>query len=395
MEFRMRRRLNQADIATMAPGMHLDSDGLYLQVSGPESRSWIYRYTLQGRERWHGLGSARDVTLAAARKARDKARALVRSDRIDPVAERRRERQANNANVVTFRKAAEAFIAAQAHNWRNAKHADQWAGTLKAHAYPIIGDTTVAEISRADIIRVLEPIWTRTPETARRIRGRVQAILDWCIARGDRPEGENPASRGPLVRGLPKQPKNNGHHAAMPYTEVPAFMEELRSREGVAALALEFTILTGARTNEVLGAKWDEIDRVAATWTVPVARMKAGRPHRVPLADGALSVLDRAKSHHAELLFPNPHGRPLSNMAMLKLLGRMGRGQYTTHGFRASFRTWAAEEVDFDRDVVEAALAHVVSDKTEAAYQRGTLFGKRRKLMEAWAACCMRDANVK
>jgi len=369
------------------PGMHLDGDGLYLQVSGPESRSWIYRYAIRGKERWHGLGSARDVTLAVARKARDKARAVVRSDRIDLVAERRRERQANSAKVVTFRKAAEAYIAAQAHNWRNAKHADQWTSTLRAHVYPVVGDMPVAEIARSDIIRVLEPIWIKTPETARRVRGRIQSILDWCIARGDRPEGENPASRGPLVRGLPKQPNNGGHHAAMPYNEVPAFLKDLRSREGTAALALEFAILTAARTSEVLDARWEEIDRIAATWTVPAARMKSNRPHRVPLSDAALSVLERAAGQ-GELIFRNAKSRPLSNMAMLKLLGRMGKGEFTTHGFRASFKTWASEETDFDRDTVEAALAHVVSDKTEAAYQRGTLFGKRRKLMEAWADYC-------
>jgi integrase len=370
--------------------MHPDSDGLYLQVSGPESRSWIYRYVLRGKERWHGLGSARDVTLAAARKARDKARALVRSDKIDPVAERRRERQAADTKVVTFRKAAESFIAAQAHNWLNAKHADQWTSTLRAHAYPVIGDMSVTEVTRSDVIQVLDPIWIKTPETARRVRGRIQSVFDWCIARGDRPEGENPASRGPLVRGLPKQPNKGGHHAAMPYSEVGAFLKDLRSREGMAALALEFAILNAARTSEVLGARWDEIDRVAAAWTVPAARMKSNRPHRVPLTDAALSVLQRtaAASFQGELIFPNARNRPLSNMAMLKLLGRMGKGEFTTHGFRASFKTWASEETEFDRDTVEAALAHIVGDKTEAAYQRGTMFGKRRRLMEAWAEYC-------
>jgi integrase len=379
-----RGRLVQSDIFSRGPGMHPDGQGLYLQVVGRNSRSWIYRYWLRGKERWHGLGSVRDVSLAAARKARDKARAQVRSDRIDIVAERRRERQTNGAKIVTFRRAASDFIAAQTSHWRAG---DQWTTSLKSHVYPVIGDLPVAEIARADVIRVLDPIWLRTPETARRVRGRIQAILDWCVARGERAEGENPASRGPLLRGLPKQPSEGRHHPAMPYAEIPSFLKELQSRGGMAALALEFTILTAARTGEALDATWDEIDFVAATWTVPASRMKSGRPHRVPLTDAAVAVLERSKGH-PELAFPNERGRPLSKIAMRRLLARMGHDAYTTHGFRASFKTWASEETEFDRDTVEAALAHIVGDRTEAAYQRGTMFGKRRKLMEAWAAYC-------
>jgi integrase len=383
----MRGKLTQAGVPLLGPGFHHDGDGLYLQVHGPQSRSWIYRYGVKGKQRWYGLGSARDVTLAAARKARDKARAQVRSDKIDIVAERHRERQIANATSMTFRKAAESFIAAQEHNWRNNKHSAQWRGSLATYAYPSLGEMPVATITRADVIRTLEPIWLKKPETARRVRARIQSILDWTIARGDRPEGENPASRGPLVRGLPKQPTNGrSHYAAMPYSEVPAFLKELRSREGMAALALEFVILTAARTNEVLGARWDEIERVDGTWTVPASRTKSGRPHRVPLTDAAFSVLDRAKGQ-GEFIFSNK-GRPLSNASMLKVLGRMGKGDVTTHGFRSAFRTWVSEETEFDRDTAEAALAHVVSDKTEAAYQRGTLFGKRRELMKAWADYC-------
>jgi integrase len=385
-EEKMRGKLTQADISLLGPGFHHDGDGLYLQVHGPRSRSWIYRYGVKGKQRWLGLGSARDVTLASARKARDKARAQVRSDKIDIVAERHRERQIASATSMTFRKASEAFIAAQEHNWRSNKHSAQWRASLATHAYSYLGEMPVATITRADVIRVLEPIWLKKPETARRVRGRIQSILDWTIARGDRPEGENPASRGPLVRGLPKQPTNGrSHYAAMPYSEVPAFLKVLRSREGMAALALEFAILTAARTNEVLRACWNEIDRVDGTWTVPASRMKVNRPHRVPLTDAAFSVLDRAQQQ-GELIFPGAKGRPLSNASMLKVLGRMGKGDVTTHGFRAAFRTWISEETDFPRDLAEAALAHVVSDKTEAAYQRGTLFGKRRRLMEAWAA---------
>jgi len=382
-------KLTQAQVATLGVGRHADGRGLYLQVSGPESRSWIYRYELNGRERWLGLGSARDFTLAAARKARDKARVQVRNDKVDVVAEKRRERQAEAGRGMTFQVATESFIAGQAHGWKSAKHAAQWASTLKTHAYPIIGNLPVSEITRADIIRVLEPIWRRTPETARRLRGRIQAILDWCIARGDRPEGENPASRGPILRGLPKQPNGRKHHPAMLYGEVAAFLKQLRQREGTAALALEFAILTAARTSEVIGARWGEINRMDQAWEIAGERMKAGRPHRVPLTDAAMSVLDRAANQgQSDLIFPNAKSRPLSNMALLATLRRMNRGDVTTHGFRSAFRTWVSEETDFDRDTAEAALAHVVADKTEAAYQRGSLFGKRRKLMEAWASYC-------
>jgi integrase len=383
-----RGKLTQADVVALPPGRYADGDGLYLQVAGPERRSWIYRYALNGKQRWHGLGSARDVTLAAARKVRDKARALVRTDKVDPVAERQRQRRQSiaDANIVTFRKAAETFIAAQQGQW-TANHAEQWAVSLRAYAYPFIGDMPVAEITRADVIRLLDSIWIRIPETARRVRGRIEAILDWAIARGDRPEGENPASRGPILRGLPKHQNGKRHHPAMPYGAVPAFLKELGQREGMAALALHFAILTAARTGEVRGARWAEIDRVDGTWTVPAERMKTNRPHRVPLTDAALSVLDRA-ANQSGFIFPSTSGKPLSNMALLKLLGRMGKGEFTVRGFRSAFRTWVAEETEFDGNASEAALAHIVGDKVEAAYRRGTLFGKRRRLMEAWAAYC-------
>ena len=259
---------------------------------------------------------------------------------------------------------------------------------LRMYTYPIIGDLPVSEITGADVIRVLDPVWLKTPETARRVRGRIQAVLDWCVARGERPEGENPASRGPLLRGLPKQPNGTRHHPAMPYADVPDFLRELQASGGMSARVLEFAILTAARAGEAFGARWDEIDFVAATWSVPASRMKAARAHRVPLTDAALAVLNRSKGQHPELVFPGARGRPLSSVTMRRLLGRMRYGQYTPHGFRASFKTWASEETEFDRDTVEAALAHIVGDRTEAAYQRGTMFGKRRKLMEAWAAFC-------
>jgi integrase len=389
-------KLTAADVEQAGQGMHFDGDGLYLQVSGPESKSWIYRYTLKGKARWHGLGSARDVSLPNARKKRDKARVQVR-DGMDLVAERKRVKVAQRlGGGITFRQAAENYITAQQNSdaaWSNEKHASQWSNTLKTYAYPIIGDLSVEAIERAHVIRVLDPIWTTKPETARRLRGRVESILDRAIARGERTNATNPASRGPLLKGLPKQAKNKGHHAALPYAEVGAFMRDLQSREGIAALALEFTILTAARTGEVLGAKWTEIDTMARVWTVPASRMKGRREHRVPLSAPTLAVLERVRTagQGSEHVFPNiSRGRPLSNMAMLKALERLGRPELTAHGFRSTFRDWAAERTNFPGEVAEAALAHVVDDKTEAAYRRGDLFDKRRRLMDAWADYCVK-----
>ena len=390
-------KLITADVDRAAPGRHFDGGGLYLEVRGPESKSWIYRYTLRGEERWHGLGSARDVSLAAARKKRDKARVQVREG-LDLVAERKRVKAAQKfGNGVTFRQAAESYIKAQQDGeaWSNHKHAAQWTTTMASYAYPFIGDLSVQVIERADIIRVLEPIWITKVETARRVRGRIETIFDWCIARGERTVNENPASRGPLIKGLPKQPRSQGHHEALPYSQIGAFLLDLRSREGIAALALEFTILTAARTGEVLRAKWTEIDTDRAVWSVPAERMKGRREHRVPLSLVALAVLERARNagEGSEFVFPNTgRGQPLSNMAMLKMMERMGRPELTTHGFRSTFRDWAAEQTAFPSEVAEAALAHTIGGKTEAAYRRGDLFEKRRKLMDAWASYCAQPA---
>jgi integrase len=388
----MSGKLTTADVTQASQGMHFDGDGLYLQVSGPESKCWIYRYTLRGKARWYGLGSARDVSLATARKKRDKARVQVREG-LDLVAQRKLAKAARaNGNGVTFKQAAENYVRAQQNGetWSNQKHAAQWSATLATYAYPVIGDLSVQVIERADIIRVLEPIWTTKPETARRLRGRIESIFDWTIARGERIEGNNPASRGPLLKGLPRQAKNKGHHEALPYAEIGAFMQELRTRDGVAALALEFAILTAARTGEVLGAKWSEIDTERSVWTIPSERMKGRREHRVPLSAAALAVLDRARgAGDGEQVFPNSgRGGPLSNMAMLKLLERMGKPELTVHGFRSTFRDWASECTNFAGEISEAALAHAIEDKTEAAYRRGDLFEKRRRLMDAWAEFC-------
>jgi integrase len=368
-------------------GMFSDGEGLYLQVTGPQSKSWIYRFTIGGKARWMGLGSLAAVSLAEARQRRDGERQKIRTG-IDPLAQKRAARQANGSDVVlTFKAATESYLKAQ--TWKNAKHAAQWPSTLAAYVYPVIGDKPVASIERADVIAILEPIWLTKPETARRVRGRIETIIDWAIARDERLRSDNPARRGPLEKGLPKQNRKVEHHAALPYSDVGAFMAKLRARDGAAAAALEFLILTVARTSEVLGARPSEIDAAARMWTVPADRMKAGREHRVPLCRGALAVLDRMKGDSGAFIFPGAKpGRALSNMAMLKVLERLGYPELTAHGFRATFKTWASERSNFPREIVEAALAHIAGDKVEAAYQRGDLFEKRRRLMDAWADYC-------
>jgi integrase len=294
---------------------------------------------------------------------------------------------------MTFRQAALDYIDTQKAAWRNAKHRAQWTSTLETYAFPVFGKVSVQSVDTVLVLKALEPIWAVKPETASRVRGRVEVILDWAKVRGFR-EGENPARwRGHLAMILPPRSKVRKvvHHASLPYQEIGAFVAELGSRESIAARALEFTILTAARTGEVLGARWSEIDIDARTWTVPEGRMKAGRQHRVSLSDAAIGVLNHIRQHRRDddLLFPGlKRGKPLSNMALLAALRRMKRDDLTTHGFRATFKTWAAERTNFAREVVEAALAHVNGDKVEAAYQRGDLFDKRQKLMDSWAEFC-------
>ena len=293
---------------------------------------------------------------------------------------------------MTFAACAERYIASHKVGWRNPKHAAQWPATLGTYVYPVFGSLPVQAVDVGLVMKAIEPIWVQKPETAGRVRGRIERVLDWATARGYR-QGENPARwRGHLENLLPKKSKVRRveHHAALPYVEIGAFMAELRQQEGVPARALEFAILTAARTGEVIGAKWDEIDLDERLWTVPAERMKAGKEHRVPLSDVALAIVEeRRKIQQDDHIFPGGKaGRPISNMAMLMLLRRMGRGDLTAHGFRSSFRDWAAERTTFPAEVAEMALAHTVSDKVEAAYRRGDLFQKRRYLMEAWAKFC-------
>jgi integrase len=395
------------------PGRYGDGGGLYLLVRSPEAKFWLFRYTMPGAKmRELGLGragiGAGAVSLAEARGRASNLYRLVKAG-VDPLAKREADAASAAAEAAaaqirskTFRDVAEMFLASHEAGWRNPKHRQQWRNTLDTYTHPHMGAVPVTEVATAHVMSALEPIWTAKPETASRVRGRIEAVLDYAAAREWR-RGENPARwRGHLAKLLPARGKvaRVEHHAALPWAEIPSFMYLLRQREGMAARALEFGILTAARTAEVLGTRWCEIDFEQAVWVVPAKRMKAGREHRVPLAPAAVALLrgllpPNAPNHLTEaagaagLVFPGAsEGRPLSNMAMLMLLRRMERGDLTAHGFRSSFRDWVAEATTFPRELAEAALAHVNGDKTEAAYQRGDLLAKRRRMMEAWAAYC-------
>lgn len=370
--------------------MYADGGGLYLQVSRSGTKSWIFRYSLNGREREMGLGPQHTITLADARVMATEARRIKLSG-IDPIDARQSERQAKrleNARAITFKQASAAYIKANRAAWKNPKHAAQWESTLTTYADTFFGDQPVAAIDTALVMKALEAIWSEKPETASRLRGRIESVLDWATARGYR-TGENPARwRGHLDKMLPARAKVQAvqHHAALPYRDLPAFMSSLRTQTGIGALALEFAILTAARTGEVIAASWHEMDIDAATWTVPKERMKAKREHKVFLGERALSILRPLKdAARSDFVFPgNLPEKPLSNMAMLATLKRMNRKDLTTHGFRSTFRDWAAETTEYPSEVVEMALAHAVTNKVEAAYRRGDLFEKRKSLMLDW-----------
>ena len=377
-----------------SPGLHFVGGvaGLALQVNQRGARSWVLRVQVGDKRRDMGLGGFPDVSLAGAREAAREARAKVR-DGIDPVANSRALRsalKADQAQAKTFKFCALAYIDTHEAGWRNAKHAQQWRNTLDTYAYPLIGNLLVRDIGLPHVLAVLEPIWTKKTETASRLRGRLESILDWATTRGYR-AGLNPARwKGHLDTVLPAAGTvaNAGHHSALPVGEIGAFMKTLRSQAGMSALALEFTILTAARSGEVRGARWTEIDLDAATWTVPGERMKAGKEHRVPLSDAALDVLNALphKDRNA-LVFASPRGGMLSDMSLTAVLRRM-KVDAVPHGFRSSFRDWCAERTNYPREVAEMALAHTIGDKVEAAYRRGDLFEKRRRLMKDWAAFC-------
>jgi integrase len=377
------------------PGMYADGAGLYLRVTPEGARNWVLRYMLDRRPRWMGLGPLSLYGLAEARtRALDARR--KRHDGIDPIEARRAQRtrqRLDAAKAITFKQCAESYIASHRAGWRNEKHKYQWPATLNTYAYPVIGALPVQAVDTALVLKVLEPIWTTKPETAGRVRQRMENILDFAKVRGYR-DGENPARwRGHLDKLLPARSKVRDvkHLAALPYAELPAFLANLRAREAIAARALEFLILTAARTGEVIGTRWNEIDLLDKIWTVPAVRMKARREHRVPLSARALAILQEMQTvRHGDdgngYVFPGPKlAKPLSNMAFLMLLRRMELEDLTVHGFRATFKTWASERTSFQNEIVEAALAHVIGDKVEQAYRRTDLFDKRRRLMTAWA----------
>lgn len=372
------------------PGLYNDGGGLYLQVTERGAKTWIFRFMLMGRRRDMGLGALHTISLAEAREEARRCRQLVREG-IDPIDKRKSERLAARAAALpamTFKQCAEAYIRAHEASWKNDKHTAQWTSTLTAYVYPMIGNLLVNAVDTGLVMKVLDPIWVAKTETASRVRGRIEVILDWATVRKYR-EGENPARwKGNLDKLLPARNKvqKPEHHSALPYDQISGYMKDLRGQDGVAARALEFAILTAARTGEVLAASWTEFDLEKRLWTIPAERMKAGREHRVPLSDAALAVLRRMQELGEQAyVFPGARkNRPLSTMALLMVLRRMKRTDLTAHGFRSTFRDWAAEQTNFPSEVAEMALAHAVGSKVEAAYRRGDLFEKRQAIMDAW-----------
>jgi integrase len=387
----MAGRLKPLDVDRLVEvGKYTDGDGLYLVVAGPNSRNWSYRYWINRKERWHGLGSVKDVSLREARIKRDAARQLVRAG-IDIVHAKRTAREEARAVSVaaaapTFQECAERYIEENWARWSK-KHRAQWPSSLKSYAYPTIGHLTIAEIKPSDIFQLLQPIWLEKVETANRVRGRVETVIAKNVDIDDK-DFRNPAEFTKQLREkLAKRPKRSPrHHPALPYVEAPRFVAELSSAAGTAAKALRFLIFTVGRTNEVLGARWSEIDSTRAIWRIPGERMKMGESHSVPLSDAALAVLDEMRNgSQADLIFPNDSDEHFSDMAMLAVLKRMNYGHVTVHGFRATFATWAEECTDYPDGVREAALAHKYKNETMAAYQRGEKLEKRRALMNDWA----------
>lgn len=368
------------------PGLHPVGTvaGLRLMVKPSGARSWVLRTTVGSRRTDLGLGGYPTISLA---QAIERARATLDQIRAgtDPAADRRAKRTRVNW---TFKATAEAYIKAHRAGWKSAKHADQWTASLTNHVYPLIGDKHVRDITKADVLAVVEPLWNTKNETATRVRNRMELVLSYAMQRELRPEGLNPARwRGNLDVALPAvvQAAKVEHHAALAIDDMHAFMRQLRAAQGMGARALEFTILTAARSGEVRGATWAEIDLTMAVWTIPAARMKADRPHRIPLSDRALELLEALPRIEAtDLVFPGQALKSLSDMTLTAALRRM-KVNATAHGMRSTFRDWAAERTSTPAEVAEMALAHAVGDATEAAYRRGDLFDKRRELMDLWA----------
>jgi integrase len=400
----MTKALTVKHIAKLTePGRYRDpeSRGLYLQVGRSGTKSWLLRYELGGRERFMGLGALSDFTLKEARE-RARAKRQLLTDGIDPIEQKRAERRAREqqakqaSEIPTFKAAAETYFRVHGPKWRNQRHAKQFMSTLQAYAFPKFGNLRVDDITTEDVRRALEPIWHRIPSTASRVRGRIENVLSWAIATKYR-EGPNPARWADnLEHLLPAlgQIKQNAHHAALPYAEMPAFWAKLAAREGVSARALAFTILTAARTGETLGAKWSEIDLKERTWTIPANRIKGGQQHKVPLTDAAIRLLETLPTETGnDHVFVGQHaGVGLSHVALAAVLRRMGRNDVTTHGFRSTFSDWAHEQTSYDNHTIEQSLAHKVGNAVERAYRRGDMFEKRRRLMSDWARYCKTPA---
>lgn len=394
-------RLSALDVTRLGAGKHLDGAGLYLQVDVNGGRSWIYRFTSptqadkkdpsKPQVRYMGLGSTDAFSLSRARELATEARGQVKSG-IDPIEQRKASRAAARleaSKALTFETAVENYIEAHRNSWRTKKHEVQMRSMMKNYAYPIIGRLPVTAIEDEHVRLILNPIWHTKIETSRRVRGHVESVLERETHLKHR-MGDNPARLGMVKTALGKQAYAVRHMPALPYTEIGAFMEALKAQDGIGALALQFTILTAARTGETIGAKLDEFDLANEVWTIPAARMKTQKEHREPLSPAALEIINvMVEMPGSEYLFPGgKKGRPLSNMAMLMTLERMGRRDITVHGFRSTFRDWASEQTSFAREVAEAALAHKIPDAVEAAYRRGDLFDKRCRLMNDWAQYC-------
>ena len=406
--------LTELKIKHAKPGYWLDGDGLYLQVSQSGAKSWIYRFQINGKRREMGLGSLGNVTAKEARRRAAEARALVHN-KIDPLEHRKQQAQAAAARAaqvaagaITFKKVSLEYIEANRAGWKNVKHVSQWENSLATYAYPVMGDTPIGEVDTAMVLEVVNPIWHSKTETAKRLRGRIELVLSYAKAKGYR-SGENPAAwRGHLENVLPKPGKIAPHkpQPALPYDRMSEFMGDLRQREGVSVLCLEFVILTACRSGEALKAKWSEIDEEKGVWTIPAERMKASREHRVPLSDAAMAVIEDAKKvSQGEYIFPGVRsGKPMTDMSLTSLVKRMDAERVrdgverwldktsgkriVPHGFRSSIRDWAAEVTHYPGEMAEMALAHTVGNKVEAAYRRGDMFEKRRQLMADWATWC-------
>jgi integrase len=389
-------RLSAIDLKRKAPGHYGDGLGLWLQITRGKhgaNRSWVFRYTAaNGRPREMGLGGTHTISLAKARELARECREL-RLRGVDPIEHRKAQRAAQAVEAkrgMSFDECARAFLAAKRNEWRSEKHAQTWPATITKYVSPVIGKLPADQIDTPLIMKVLQPLWERIPESASRLRGRIESILDWAAVSGFRQQGDNPARwRGHLEHLLatPHKLRPKEHMAAMPYADLPAFMRRLKAEQSTTAGALEFLILTAARAGEIRGAAWSEIDPDRAVWSIPGERMKAGKAHRVPLSSRCVELL-RATPRQGTLVFPGRAGGMMADSNLVYLMRKLDCGEFTVHGFRSSFRDWAGEQTNFPREICEAALAHTIGNKVEQAYRRGDALEKRRKLMEAWATFC-------